>query len=1386
MKKQQSISRFFTATSTTSSSPSQNDASGSERRNAASTALGKVEGLSPTVEWPPRPRSGRVVPRSANKRTSSHDPMPGESKRRAVEQSKDGGALGSSDPVVSVGILNVQSSKASCMPIDLSDDLPVRDLGKEVTEQRTTGGFPESASSVGDVDNSDVEMSLRSHKDGGAACLGVQCASQRPYQNEEEEEEEVDEESRDGGDDGLQCPEPLAVAEPDDTAKMQVHGIAGALDSLPSLKRRRKGSSSDVKTVQQIPPSNPVMHRRFVEKLLARADSSGDVKESWYGSPPTGKEKYTPLEVQVAELKAKYPDVMLMVEVGYRYRFFGNDAETAAKILGIFAHYDHSFLTASIPTFRLHVHVRRLVEAGCKVGVVRQTETAALKSHGPNKTGPFTRGLTALYTRSTLEAAADLGGESEGRLSRLSSYLMCIAEKPIIDSKGSDKKRMKGDFNTSREADAQRGSYDTELGMVAIEVATGDIMFSAFRDTVMRTELEGRLLACTPVELLLASPLSPQTEKPLMDFVGPTSEVRVERVSRDCFKDGGALAEVVEFYRSGADSSDNLVGTREAESFNEELEVVMRMPDIVVQALALALRYLKQFGLEKVLRLGTTFRPFFTQNEMNLSPNAIRQLEILKNNADGSEKGSLLWLLDQTQTSFGARLLRHWVTHPLCNHEHISARLDAVTEIAESVGCAAQTTTGPFSGSSKAIGNGGAINRLSHGVQGLIGAALNIVGRMPDLERGITRIFHRTATAAEFVSVMQALVTCSKHFERALPAFEPVNHMREDDNAREIREIKSPLLQRLISAVSSEAICEHANRLLSALNTDAAQAGDKLNLFNCEDGRFSEVLAHRKAIKVVEKELDGFLPAFRTLLRLPNLQYMSVNGSTYLVEAPVAQRVPGDWIKVNSTKKTHRYHPPNVLKSLQKLAVASEQLTAACTRAWDMFLEEFSSHYVEFRASVQALAALDCLHSLAVVSRNQGYTRPEFVGEDEPSQFGVEAGRHPILDSTLQELFVPNDTNLHAQKERCQIITGPNMGGKSCYIRQVALIAIMAQVGSYVPASSAKLHVFDSVHTRMGASDSLQKGSSTFLEELSEASAILRSASSRSLVIVDELGRGTSTHDGVALAYATLHHMLREIQCLTLFVTHYPKIADLRDEFPGIVNPYFVSYLAQDSAPCTQATPATDGKDQDQELDSRYVSEAAQDVTFLYKLVPGVASKSFGLYVAKIAQIPESCIITASSMALKLEKMVCDREHRRAATMCNTQTASQAESSAIEAITKQQMRLGDENIGAVLGANKSSDWKLIADPGKPVEAICPTDAEENLWVGEHGQSPMKEAEMSVVKDLLQQLERSSRAIDDSGASLVRLKIIQRHVRAVYSGTRYGDIHSRGLIGSSEP
>ena len=208
--------------------------------------------------------------------------------------------------------------------------------------------------------------------------------------------------------------------------------------------------------------------------------------------------------------------MVLLIEVGYKYKFFGNDAETAARVLGIFAYYKHNFLSASIPTFRLHVHVRRLVEAGYKVGVVRQTETAAIKSHGANKTGPFTRGLSALYTRATLEAAEDLGGEVQGRVGRLNSYLMCIAEQPLLQgfSKSKVKKPLRGKSGSLGFGEDEKASYyDTQFGVVAVEIATGDIMFGDFNDTVMRSELEVRLLTCSPAELLLGTPLSSATEK---------------------------------------------------------------------------------------------------------------------------------------------------------------------------------------------------------------------------------------------------------------------------------------------------------------------------------------------------------------------------------------------------------------------------------------------------------------------------------------------------------------------------------------------------------------------------------------------------------------------------------------------------------------------------------------------------------------------------------------------------------------------------------------------------------------------------------------------------------------------------------------------------------
>ncbi|KAH1036321.1 hypothetical protein GLYMA_20G157600v4 [Glycine max] len=917
----------------------------------------------------------------------------------------------------------------------------------------------------------------------------------------------------------------------------------------------RKHPKLSPHTQNPVPPS---LHQRFLQKLLEPSTPQQHPASS--SKPPT----YTPLEQQVLDLKAKHPDVLLMVEVGYKYRFFGQDAEHASRVLGIYAHMDHNFLTASIPTFRLNVHVRRLVTAGYKVGVVKQTETAAIKAHGSNRSAPFERGLSALYTKATLEAAPDLGGAEDG-CGGESNYLLCVVEKSVLDEKG---------------------GVDARIGIVAVEISTGDVVFGEFCDGFLRSALEAVVLNLSPAELLLGDPLSKQTEKLLLDFAGPASNVRVERFSRDCFIDGGALAEVMTLYENmHIDSpSDSIQSNDLTENRSQKLIIkeVMNMPDLAVQALALTIRHLKEFGFERILCSGASIRPFSSNTEMTLSANALQQLEVLKNNSDGSEIGSLLQIMNRTLTIFGSRLLRHWVSHPLCDQTLISARLHAVSEIAQSMG------------SCNSVKN---LVRVEEDpdvaiVQPELAYTLSLVlttlGRAPDIQRGITRIFHCTATPSEFVAVIQAILSAGKQLQQL--------NIGEGNN----NTLRPNLLKKLILTASSDSVIGNAAKMLSSLNIDSADLGDLTKLIIASEGQFPEVIRAREAFKLAVEQLDSMIDFYRKQLGMKNLEFISISGTTHLIELSTDVKVPSNWVKVNSTKKTIRYHPPEVLTTLDKLSLAKEELTVACRAAWNNFLTDFSKHYAEFQAAVQALAALDCLHSLAILSRNKGYVCPVFVDDHEPVQIQISSGRHPVLETTLQDNFVPNDTNMHADGEYCQIVTGPNMGGKSCYIRQVALIVIMAQVGSFVPASSAKLHVLDRIYTRMGASDSIQLGRSTFLEELSETSHILNSCTEHSLVIIDELGRGTSTHDGMAIAHATLHYLLKQKRSMVLFVTHYPKIASLATEFPGSVAAYHVSHLISH--------------------DASKNSNLDHDVTYLYKLVPGVSERSFGFKVAQLAQ----------------------------------------------------------------------------------------------------------------------------------------------------------------------
>lgn len=352
-----------------------------------------------------------------------------------------------------------------------------------------------------------------------------------------------------------------------------------------------------------------------------------------------------------------------------------------------------------------------------------------------------------------------------------------------------------------------------------------------------------------------------------------------------------------------------------------------------------------------------------------------------------------------------------------------------------------------------------------------------------------------------------------------------------------------------------------------------------------------------------------------------------------------------------------------MIRLVQELDKSKEQLEIECDKAFSLFVSRVigannsnheaddnnyknyeTTNYETYRSVIQAVSQLDCLMSLAAVSAQPHYVQAQYV--DEPC-LRVTRGRHPIVEQHLLDRYVPNDCTLGGDGgERAVILTGPNMGGKSSYVRQVALIAIMAQIGSYVPADAAQLGILDAVYTRMGAYDNIMSGESTFKVELKECCDIMKSATNRSLVILDEIGRGTGTMDGVAIAYAVLKYFIGDLGSLTLFVTHYPGLAEFEwVSAPGVVKNYHMGFL---ETPTNEEEPQENEEPQkNDEEQSNNSSMSKTEITFLYTLVPGIAHKSYGLNVARLARIPESVIEAAQVMSSKLENEVMERSREK-------------------------------------------------------------------------------------------------------------------------------------------
>ncbi|KAG0357337.1 Mismatch repair protein msh3 [Podila minutissima] len=981
------------------------------------------------------------------------------------------------------------------------------------------------------------------------------------------------------------------------------------------------------------------------------------------------KSIYTPLEQQYLEIKEQYPDAILCIEVGYKFRFFGHDAEIASKELSIAHFMDHNFYTASIPTHRLNVHVRRLVYAGHKVGVVKQMETAALKSSGDNKSAPFTRKLTNLYTKATFLESLDQdeeqfqGGGGNFGSDSSSQYIMCVCEQPQGGT-GADER--------------------VKLAVIAVQPATGDIIYDEFVDGHFRNELETRLLHIQPTELIVPVQLmSKATEKLLSHLTASSSQrraggsgqddVRIER-TEGFVKYDKAFNLVSEFYSSNVKQEQQEKKTQKSKGKSSAgapspmealLNTVLGLSKNLTIALSAMITHLTDFGLAPIFRLSKYFECFTSRSHMLLNGNTIANLEIYKNQTDWSSRGSLFSILDHTVTGFGKRLLKKWVGKPLVDRRALQERVDAVEEILT----------------------------LS-GQNVYLEGARSILKGIMDLEKGICRVHYGKSSPKEFLSLLKTFAKVAEVIpQSALPL--------EQDQEPNFG-LTSPVLNKLIGSLPL--VLEDCRYFLNALDEYAANKDDKLLMFRVEtlEEKWPEVIEHRNNIVVTEDDLVTHLAEIRKLIREPRLEYASVSGIDYLVEIKNKDvaKVPKSWVKISGTKQVSRFHTPNTIQLIQEKAQHQERLTLACDKAFTAFQQEFSERYEVFRDLVQSLAVLDCLFSLAIVACLPGYVKPEYVDDDgdddcesrdmetdespendvlprrnarlrSKATLDIKNGRHPMVEQLLAassgSTFVPNDiqfgrvttaategegTGTKSQEtptyvdQKTIILTGPNMGGKSCYIRQVALLCIMAQIGSYLPADSARVSLLDAVYTRMGASDNIVGHESTFMVELQETSDILKMATTRSLVILDELGRGTSTLDGVAIAYAVLKYVVSQIGAITLFVTHYPSLAEAAQEFPqGVIRNYHMGFLAS----LASAGEGLSLSESDSAVVRKEVEMDETDIVFLYKLTPGVSMKSYGLNVARMARLPGSLIDKARIKSKELENSLEQRVRRRQA-----------------------------------------------------------------------------------------------------------------------------------------
>lgn len=927
--------------------------------------------------------------------------------------------------------------------------------------------------------------------------------------------------------------------------------------------------------------SDAEMQEKPIQKTTELANRSKSAKgQSKLRMSMSSGPKLTPLEQQYKDLKAKNMDKVLAIQVGYKFKFFGQDAVVASHLLNIMLingnieldEQKHDrFAYCLIPDNRLHVHLQRLLNNGLKVGVVKQTETAAVKSiEGQNKSGLFERKITGIYTRATYMGDESFTGDPTiNRSNNLgyvaeSTHVLCIDET----------------------------DHPKETGLVAVQPVTGSMVYDMFSDSFSRDQLESRLAYLDPSEVIvIGSSDSPCKEtKIALRLLNPN--IKIYYFQRKSLEN--IHSDLVDFFLE-IDSSGDCKHLAEYYTLNYPLSLQSCLNELI--------KYLAEFKLSSIFTIPANFICLTNSKlYMTLPINTLRALDIFQVQGEPTvKKGTLLWLLNHTHTRKGLELLRSWISKPLIQKKNIKNRLDAVWALSNA----------PF------------VHLLDSFKNSLVSLGKNGV----DLDRNLLKVHYSSTYGTDKIS-RKDFYTTLKSFADILLIFQEFGDKGLEDFHEKIPncELLSSILKSVLESSKRDVVSDFLKQLNSseALN-DKDLTKQKVRFFNIEKypENFCDIQNELNEIATVDRLLAEELAEIRTLLKRPQLSYVTVLKDTHLIEVrngAMSNLIPSDWLKIGATKSVSRFRPPKVSSLHKRRLYHTEKLISVCDESFNRFLKEFDSYHGYFREIVQNLATFDCLLSLAKASVSNAsvtYAEPTFVEEQ---ILEIENASHPILlRLPSQSPYVPNNVNLSYLKERVLILTGPNMGGKSSYVKQIALLVIMAQIGCPLPCVKARMGIFDSIYVRMGASDDILKGESTFMVEMLESARIVKEYTEKSLVILDEIGRGTGTADGIAIAHSLLKYIIEDKSGpLTLFITHYPSLHVLESEYSNVRN-YHMAFIEV-------ARKGDNNKEW-------------PEVIFLYKLARGVVSNLYGLNVASMAGIDHSIIQTAHEISEKMKSL---------------------------------------------------------------------------------------------------------------------------------------------------